>query len=344
MITWREIAADPDALREALADPAVNPPPVPWMMRVLAGAGAWIAGCFLIGSLTTCLGSVLHIESRAVMTGGGLVLLAGSIALRVLLPGIFVSQLALSLGATGQLLLAAGLGGLVGTQEHAVIWMALSAALVVVHPDPVQRFVSVNVGLCALTYLLLDAQLRWTADLLVAVTTVLLMIAWSLPTRRWLSAARPPVVTGLLCFLFAIHVGMAVVETFDRRDKFAPFLAAPVVVTLALLVAIFRVFHARGGSIASEIGALTTVACIALAALTQGKPGILAALLGMVLGFARHDRLLVALSTVFCVVFGVHFYYDLALSLYTKSGILVGSGVLLLAVRGYLHVRRLVPS
>jgi uncharacterized membrane protein len=79
---------------------------------------------------------------------------------------------------------------------------------------------------------------------------------------------------------------------------------------------------------------------VALGALGQGKPGLLGALLGMVVSFHGRDRLGAGVATAFLVVFGVHFYYDLALTLWVKAGVLVGSGLVLLAVRGYLHLRK----
>jgi uncharacterized membrane protein len=116
------------------------------------------------------------------------------------------------------------------------------------------------------------------------------------------------------------------------------------VLGVALLVAIWRVLAAYGRGLASEPGALAIVTTVLLGALGQGRPGLLGALLALLVSFVARDKVAIGLSTAFLVGFGVHFYYDLDLSLWTKSGVLVGSGVVLLAVRAWLHHRRFLTE
>ena len=99
-----------------------------------------------------------------------------------------------------------------------------------------------------------------------------------------------------------------------------------------------------GRGLASEPGALAIVTTVLLGALGQGRPGLLGALLALLVSFVARDKVAIGLSTAFLVGFGVHFYYDLDLSLWTKSGVLVGSGVVLLAVRAWLHHRRFLTE
>ena len=68
-------------------------------------------------------------------------------------------------------------------------------------------------------------------------------------------------------------------------------------------------------------------------------PGILLAIMLMVLGYARHERLLLATGVVLIPVFLFLYYYQLDLSLLQKSAALAGSGALLLAGRFYLRRR-----
>ena len=67
--------------------------------------------------------------------------------------------------------------------------------------------------------------------------------------------------------------------------------------------------------------------------------GILLAIILMVLGYARHERLLLATGAVLIPVFLFLYYYQLDVTLLQKSGVLVGSGALLLAARSYLRHR-----
>ena len=72
-------------------------------------------------------------------------------------------------------------------------------------------------------------------------------------------------------------------------------------------------------------------------------PGITAAVLVLVLGYQRGQRVLMGLALVFLVVFLVAFYYHLDVTLLGKSGILAASGIVLLGMRWVL-LRQLGPA
>jgi uncharacterized membrane protein len=61
----------------------------------------------------------------------------------------------------------------------------------------------------------------------------------------------------------------------------------------------------------------------------------------MIFGYARHDRLLLVAGGLLLPIFLTFYYYNLDLTLMLKSGILIGSGLLLLAGRAYMHYRGL---
>ena len=69
----------------------------------------------------------------------------------------------------------------------------------------------------------------------------------------------------------------------------------------------------------------------------MSAPGILLAIMLMVLGYARHERLLLATGAALIPIFLFLYYYQLDLSLLQKSAALAGSGALLLAGRCYLR-------
>jgi hypothetical protein len=66
-------------------------------------------------------------------------------------------------------------------------------------------------------------------------------------------------------------------------------------------------------------------------------PGILLTIILMVLGYAKHDKLLIIVGALLMPIFLFLYYYNLDISLLKKSGILIGSGVVLLAGRFYLQ-------
>ncbi len=70
-------------------------------------------------------------------------------------------------------------------------------------------------------------------------------------------------------------------------------------------------------------------------------PGVILSICLMVLGYAKHERLLLLMGILLSPVFIFLYYYNLDISLMAKSGVLIGSGIILLAGRGYLAVKKL---
>ena len=60
-----------------------------------------------------------------------------------------------------------------------------------------------------------------------------------------------------------------------------------------------------------------------------------------VLGYAKHEKLLLLMGIFLMPMFLLLYYYNLDISLMTKSGILIGSGLILLAGRAYLVMKKL---
>ncbi|WP_265449320.1 DUF4401 domain-containing protein, partial [Aeromonas salmonicida] len=67
-------------------------------------------------------------------------------------------------------------------------------------------------------------------------------------------------------------------------------------------------------------------------------PGMGAGALVLVLGFHAGSMGLMTLAGLLLLGFGSLYYYDLGLTLMTKSWLLLGSGALLLGARQLLHV------
>ena len=66
-------------------------------------------------------------------------------------------------------------------------------------------------------------------------------------------------------------------------------------------------------------------------------PGILLTIGLMVLGYTKHEKPLIIVGALLMPVFLFLYYYNLDISLLQKSGVLIGSGVVLLASRFYLQ-------
>ena len=104
------------------------------------------------------------------------------------------------------------------------------------------------------------------------------------------------------------------------------------------LIALFG--WAAGGmeKLKREPLAMASIGAVLLGLLSA--PGILLAIGLMILGYAKHEKPLIIVSALLMPVFLFLYYYNLDISLMQKSGVLTGSGIVLLAGRLYLKHRR----
>lgn len=305
---------------------------LPWYVRVLMGAGAWVSTLCALGFLSlTGL-----ISGRPAMAVMGLLCAGGGLALRRSSSADFLVQLSLSLSMAGRAMLYASLAD-ENTTLAALAVLAGELLTVVFFPDVVGRFVATLGAWSALLVLLyqtaapgvlLDAAAAGGLGALTA-------LAWVLQPallRRGLVEQHAPVAYGLAVALLAQRF------SWWHLGGHTPWAAG-----LALLA----VGVATGEAILRELRvtdprprALVAATIALLGLLTLGSPGIAAALLVMALGVHRRAPLLGGLAAAFLLIFGVKFYYDLDIGLLAKSGLLLGCGLLLLGARALVERRR----
>ena len=70
-------------------------------------------------------------------------------------------------------------------------------------------------------------------------------------------------------------------------------------------------------------------------------PGVTLSICLMLIGYAKHEKFLLLMGILLMPVFIFLYYYNLDISLMAKSGVLVGSGIILLTGRFYLAAKKL---
>jgi uncharacterized membrane protein len=118
-----------------------------------------------------------------------------------------------------------------------------------------------------------------------------------------------------------------------RRDVGALGPLATIVCTAALLALTWRVLDEHGASLTSPLSFAILAGVVLLGAGTLDSPGIVAGVAALMLAFDRRNVVLLGMAAVFLIVFGSFYYYSLSLTLLQKSGVLIGSGLLLLSIR-----------
>ncbi len=296
----------------------------PWYISFILGASGWLAGIFLL----IFVGLLFYKEhSPSIMLFACVVLTASAWGLYKADPeGAFVSQLALALSVAGQILLVIGVAQL----RDGYAWPAFAAMLVeilfvFIMPNALHRMLSalfacaalaagVHYGLFAnrnpFSYAVTNdvpetlsyALTGWAISWL----PVALLVVWLVRYEaRWMASGLQKIVRPALAGLI---VGLS----------FATLISQP-----------FESFdwHARN---------MTDSGWLALWPLLS----VLAAIGGLVAGFALNSRMLMGASIIGALLHISHFYYALGASLLIKALIMMAMGAVMLVAAYLLHTTK----
>ena len=344
-LTFRELLprleaeglADAAAVEGALAAQEAT---TPWFVRVLVGFGAWVSALFLIGFVGA---AVFRLSDEALLVLG-LVCCTAATWVRRAREGVFVEQLALAVALMGQgLVIGAATQLTDSVRWGAAVTLALAGVMLVAYPDRVQAFLSASMGVFAALFLVRVLRVPLAADvalLAVALLAHAALLGKARLLRGVLGARTAATLAGLVTALLLALLLRSQADVYRALLDAAPGAARSALLTvgLALLLLATGASALREGGAAQPREALVlaglTVALLAL--LTLQTPGIVGAAGVMALAFHRRSPVLVGLAIVFALLAGTAHYYDLSLTLLQKSGALVGSGLLLLALRPLL--------
>lgn len=308
----------------------------PYYIRALVAAGAWVAAGFFVAFLLAA--HLLSTHGWGVdggpLLGWGLGFIVAATVLRRFVKSLFPVQLALALSVAGHAMVLFGAIESLGHElwTVALVAAALSAVLYPLYRDTVHRFLSTLMVTGTLAaWFLSEKELHHCVHLLVIAEVV---GAGVLFTRPRLPGALRPLAYGL-----AVSLCMTATFVLIPREHLAtPWWPSSVVIALGL-VWLYQWIAGGPEHLRDEPILIAVVATLVLGASTPGLVGMLAALGLVALGYARDDRMLTALGLVFMPVFIVGYYYSLNTTLIVKSGVLFGSGAVLLIARAYLGTR-----
>ena len=302
----------------------------PWYVSALVGAGAWLAaGLFLIALFGTGL-----VDFEGSLVGVGAVLVAAATVLRHAAASLFLRQLAFAVSLAGQLALVGGVGSLTDDVAWACLAaVGLEALLVFIYPDAGHRAVSTVLGIFAATGLVFAWDVSNAVHALVALAAGGAVVLW-MDEARFITRKHGAIYRPLSYGLIAGLLGVLLLTLGPGEAASLHWWISTLALTAALLYAAYRVLAAHGVPLGSGVAIMLGTSVVG--ALTLPAPGIMAALLVLVLGFSRGRRFLVGLACAFLVLFLSFFYYNLGWTLLAKSAVLVGSGAMLLLLHGLL--------
>jgi hypothetical protein len=326
---------------------------LPNYLHVLAGIGAFIATLCLIGFLA--ITKVITLESIGAIGWGGLFVACGVVvARRARGLGIglqsFLMQMSFCLVGTGKILAIAGAMSMAKNDyfrsDDAAWYMTFVLGGVTALAWPfydvfLDRLLSSVATLAALTVAVLgnghDAGMR--EFLLDGLLVAELCAAAAVFTTRRAGRTLAPLGYALLAGITMI-VGMFSLHGHDFVPQTEVF--SPAVANIALSAALIGLIGWAAGDLARLSREPLMVASLGAAALGLiSAPGVTLGIGVMILGYARLERRLVAFGGALMAGFLWIYYYSLNMNLFEKSGVLVASGLLLLAGNAYLRYRKL---
>lgn len=318
---------------------AGDPPPpsvrTPWPIRVMLGIAGWLAAVFVL-ALTFMIDDDVYRRPAVAFTVGFL-LCGGAFALfRSLSQNVFAAQFGFALSLAGQGLLLAGIGKLVKFDFDAPSYLLLAlieAAAAAIMPNAIHR--TLTTFACGVCLFLATASMGFpaatTAFAALGAAAVWLVVDAPQLQRDVLDPLGYGFALTLLCADGTLLFGPEVWRMLTPRGDAVPAYfawSAAIATGAALLFAAWRLTP-RAGS-----GLLLVALPVAIGGLFA--PGISAAILLVMLGFAQSSRPLIGLGLLAFAGFLGTFYYQLTQTLLMKSAILTGTGLALLALRRLL--------
>ncbi len=315
---------------------------LPLYLRALVGVGAFIASLCFIGFLSAA--DIINYRHETGLIVWGIAFVAGAIGLQRIaghdntVKHSFIIQSSFASMAVGKSLFVFGVSQMLDSGWGATLGLLIITVITYhIYRMSIDRFLSSFAVLFSiLVNVLWDRDVSGSRELLLN-GFFLLQFAGAaiLLTHGKIKHDYIPLSYAFAFSLCASVLFLASYAEFGYwRHK---ELIHPAFINMVLtggLVALFG--WAAGGveKLKAEPLVLASLGTVLLGLISA--PGIILSIGLMVLGYAKHEKLLITCGGLLMPMFLFLYYYNLDTSLMQKSGILIGSGVVLLVGRFYL--------
>jgi len=308
----------------------------PWYVRVMVGFSAWLASWMFIGFI---VGAAIVESSQATLILG-VVLVVGAVVGRCVSDNDFITQMALAVSLAGEALMVFGVGRITHSVELSLFsFIALEAVLVIFYPDIVHRFLSAAAILIASAGLLFEWKaLDWVHVIAIgfgAAFVALVLFEQDFLARgqaRLITPVKWGVLFGQLSVLMLSTI-YVLPELMDNMRFFPRPWISGIGLGLLFLYLVYRVIQSARFPLKPNITAVVYMICVVALAVLSMSPGLIMALIILLLGFAQADRVLAGTAIGFFTVFLAAFFYGIEMTLFMKSIIFIAAGSVLVAGR-----------
>ena len=299
----------------------------PWYLQILLGVSAWIAAICLFGFLAVLVSDLL--SNRPALLVLGLACCAGAIGLMRGASVEFLTQAAVPVSIVGQVLIGAAAFG--DFPDDVGGWLAVgfaAGAMYALGPSWLHRFA------CGAALVIAACGVSGVVDKL-AVFAVEPLLAWG-AALAWASrderVAPLAWAFGLGTFVVDAGVGFLIAQGHAINPGTTAQTVSATFAAMLLPVAALRLASERDLPRAPSV-LLAIVGSMALAVLWQSAPGVAVGVAFALVGFAVDRPAVVVVGLAGAAACLARYYYQLDVTLLDKSGLLAGSGLLVLALR-----------
>jgi uncharacterized membrane protein len=215
--------------------------------------------------------------------------------------------------------------------------MLLNVGFLAVYDDRTMRFLSTVIIIAAAFAILFDKHIPYGIQLMILLLAGGCAMLWLSESQLAAGPLAPftrPVGYGMVAGLFAYLLPW-VMPVPDMRHFFAPYGSWIVAGGLLaiLLYLEYRLLLEHKLLNDRRVAATAFVGTLLMFYPARRMPGMIAAIIVLLLGFRRGNRILMGLALAFLFVFITAYYYHLGLTLLQKSISLMVLGALLIAFR-----------
>jgi hypothetical protein len=322
---------------------------LPLYLRVLVGIGAFIASFCFIQFLE--ISKIINFDSEAGLIFWGLIFVGAALFLAKTSGGknntvkhSFLIHSSFCAMGVGKILFVIGFAQMFGRDAG---WGITLAALIItaitynVYRMSIDRFLSalaiftsLLINIVSEQYFVTSVDIVLNAFLFIQIILAAVLLTHGRVKRDYIPLAYA------IAFSLCITVIFFAVESkigYWRNLQSYSLTFINAILTLSLIALIG---WAAGNlkKLKTEPLILASIGSVMLGIISA--PGVILSICLMVLGYAKHERLLLLMGILLMPLFIFLYYYNLDISLMAKSGVLIGSGIILLAGRVYLAAKK----
>ena len=304
---------------------------LPLYLRALIVVGAFIACLCFLGFLESFDIAYFNII-------GGLAFVAGAIGLQRVaghdntVKHFFLVQSSLSSMIIGKVLLVYGIGDVSYSMWDITLGLLIITGFTYhIYRMPIDRFLSSFATLLSILVNIWSAydlrELLFNLFFLLQLAGVAILLTHGKITRDYIPLSYA------FAFSLCASVLFLVIGDWEREEQIYP--AFINMLLTGGLIALFGWVAGGIEKLKTEPLVLASVGAVLLGLISA--PGILLTIGLMVVGYAKHEKLLIIVGALLMPIFLLlYYYYGLDIPPLQRSGILIGSGIVLLAARFYL--------